>query len=87
MGHFQRLGHDGMVGVSAGLRRDLPCLVPAQVFLIQEDPHQLGHSHRRVGVVHMEGRLLIEFADIAVLSLVAVNRSLHAGRNEEILLL
>ena len=84
---LQRLGHDSMVGVSAGLRRDLPCLVPAQVFLIQEDPHQLGHSHRRVGVVHMEGCLLIEFADIVMLFFIFFHSPLYAGGNKEILLL
>ena len=75
-----------MVGVSAGLRRDLPCLVPAQVFLIQEDPHQLGHSHRRVGVVHMEGCLLIELTDIAVVLFILCNSFLYTCGNEEILL-
>ena len=84
---FQSLGHDGMVCVSAGLCGDLPCLIPFQAFLVDQDTHQLCHCHRRVGIVQLEGGLLIELADVAVRSLIAVDGSLHAGGNEEILLL
>ena len=40
---LQRLGQDGVVGVSAALGGDGPGLLPAQTLLVQQDPHQLRH--------------------------------------------
>ena len=84
---FQCLGHDGMVGVGHGLCGHFPCLVPLQLLLVQQDTHQLGNCYGGMGIVHLEGVLLIELADIGVFSLVTGDRLLHAGGDEEILLL
>ncbi len=55
---LQRLGQQRVVGVGEGLDGDLPRLVPAQVVVVDEQPHQLGHRDRRVGVVELDGPLL-----------------------------
>ncbi|SCH33629.1 Uncharacterised protein [uncultured Clostridium sp.] len=84
---LQGLCHDGVVGVSAGLSRYIPCLVPLQAFLVDEDTHQLGYRYSRMGIVQLERRLLVELADVVMISLITGNGLLHAGGNKEILLL
>ena len=79
--------HDGMVRVSNRLRGHFPCIIPLQAFLIQQDTHQLSDSNGRMGIVHLEGCLLIELPDIRMESLVMRDRILHRSRDEEILLL
>ena len=37
---------------------EVPGLVPAEVRFVQQDAHQLGDRHRRVGVVELDGHLL-----------------------------
>ena len=84
---LQGLRHDRMVRVSTGLRGDLPRLIPLQAFLIHQDAHQLGYRHSRMRIVQLEGGLLVELADIVMVSLIAGDGFLHAGGDEEILLL
>ena len=84
---LQSLRHNGVIRVGAGLRGHLPGLIPLQAFLIDQDAHQLGYRHSRMGIVQLEDGLLIEFTDIAVGSLIAVDGCLYAGGNEEVLLL
>ena len=76
-----------MVRVSTGLCRYLPCLIPSKSFLIQKDTHQLCNCYRRMGIVELEGSLLIKLADIAVCLLIFFHCCLNTRRNEEILLL
>ena len=84
---LKRLRHDGVVCVGDCLRGDLPRLIPAQAFLIEKNAHQLGDSDRWMRIVHLEGCLLIELVDVAVLSLVLRNRLLDGRGDKEILLL
>ena len=84
---LKRLCHDGVVCVGDCLRGDLPRLIPAQAFLVKQNAHQLGDSDRRMRIVHLEGCLLIELVDIAVLSLVLCNRLLNRRGDEKVLLL
>ena len=77
-----------MVGVRAGLRGDLPCLVPCQVLLVHEYPHELGYGHGGVGIIHLNGDLLVELSYIAAVSiLVLLYKSLQSSGYEEVLLL
>ena len=55
---FQGLREQGVVRVGKSPLGQRPCLVPAKVRLVQENPHQLGDGHRRVGVVELDGDLL-----------------------------
>ena len=84
---LQRFRHDGMIRVGNGLRRNLPRLVPLQAFLVQKDPHQLRNRDRRMRIIHLEGRFLIELVDIRMRSLIMLDRILHGSGDEEILLL
>jgi hypothetical protein len=51
---FQRLRQQGVVGVAEGGHRDFPGLVPGQVVLVDQEPHQLGDGDGRVGVVELD---------------------------------
>ena len=48
---FQSFCHNGMVCICAGMGSDVPCLIPGQVLLINQDTHQFGHCHGRMGIV------------------------------------
>lgn len=56
--------HDGVVGVSTGLGGDLPRFLPGQIIIIHQHTHQLCDRYGRMGVVQLEGNLLIELMDI-----------------------
>ena len=75
-----------MVRVCTGLCRDLPCIVPVKTVLIQKDTHELCNSHRRMGIIHLEGHLLRQIMDIVVVLHKLRDGTLYAGRHEEILL-
>ena len=62
---LQRLGQQRVVRVGEGVPRDVPGLVPVQLVLVDEQPHQFGHGDRRVGVVELDGPLLVEAARAA----------------------
>ena len=80
------LCHNRMVRVCTGLCRNLPCLIPAKAFHIHKNSHQLRNSYGRVGIIQLEGNLLIQLRNIIVMFFVFCNCSLYACRNKEILL-
>ena len=84
---FKCLCHNRMVRVCTGLCRNLPCLIPAKAFHIHQNSHQLRNSYGRVGIIQLEGNLLIELMDIIMLSHVLLYSFLYGCRDEEILLL
>ena len=45
---FESLSHNSVVGISEGLRNDVPSLVPAVAAVIEENTHELGDSESRV---------------------------------------
>ncbi len=50
---FERLAHDGVVGVRDRGAHLLPGLVPAQAVIVHHDAHELGDDERRVRVVYL----------------------------------
>ena len=78
--------HDGMVGVGAGSGGNVPCLVPAQIIIIQKDAHQLGDGHRGMGIVELESYLLRETVNIVMFSHIFLHCLLYGCGDEEILL-
>ena len=55
---LQRLGQQGVVGVGEGALVMLPGRVPVHAVLVDQEPHQLGHGDRRVGVVELDRDLV-----------------------------
>ena len=85
---LQRLGQQGVVGVGEGRAGDLPGLVPVHAVLVDQQAHQLGHGDRRVGVVELDGELLVEARPGRPASLDAgADHVLQRAGDEEVLLL
>ena len=63
---FQRLCHDRVIGVRAGLCRDLPRLIPLQAVIIEQNPHQLGDRHCRVCIIQLESNFLVKFVNVVM---------------------
>ena len=84
---FQRLCHDRMVGVRAGLGCHFPRLIPGKVILIHQDSHKLCDRNSRMRIVELEGYFLIELADIVMLAHILIYRLLNRCGDKEVLLL
>ena len=55
---FERLGHQGVIGITTGRAGDPPGIRPLQVALVDQQAHQFRHGQRRVGVIELDGHLL-----------------------------
>ena len=84
---LQCFRHDGVVGVSTGLGGDLPRFLPGQIIIIHQHTHQFCDRYGRMGIVQLEGNLLIELMDIVMLSHVLLYCFLYGCGDEEVLLL
>ena len=84
---LQSLRHNRMVGIGTGLGGHIPGLIPAQIIVVQKNPHQLCHCHGWMGVIELEHILLVELAHILVLLHILGHCTLHTGGDKEILLL
>ena len=51
---LQRLGQQRVVGVGERPSGEVPCLVPSEAGLVEQDPHQLGHGEARMGIVELD---------------------------------
>ena len=83
---FQRLRQQGVVGVAEAGRGDLPGRIPVDAVHIDQQPHQLGHSDGRVGVVHLHRILAVELAHRQPLTLQDPEHVLQGAAHEEDLL-
>ena len=52
---LERLGQERVVRVRQGLLGQVPGLIPAEVRVVQQDPHQLGDGEGRVRIVELDG--------------------------------
>ncbi len=84
---FQRLGHEGVVGVGEGAGDDVPGFLPGEFVLVQQQTHQLGDGDGRVGVVELDGDFLGQFPQFVVVLGEAGEDVLEGGGDEEVLLL
>jgi hypothetical protein len=48
---LQRLGQERVVGVRERPSGEIPCVIPSEARLVEQDPHQLGHGQARMGIV------------------------------------
>lgn len=84
---FQRLGHDGVVGIRHSRLGNALSLFPRQPLFIHKNAHQLRNDHRRVRVVDVESDLLRQLAHVrAVNALKVLDGVLQRRADEEIFL-
>ena len=84
---LQRLGQQGVVGVAESRDGDLPRLVPVQLAVVDQQPHELSHRDRGVGVIELQGEPLGEFPDPRFGQVVHdVQHVLQRAGHEEVLL-
>ena len=55
--------------------------------LVDQEPHQLGHGDRRVGIVELDRRLVRQRGQVGMIGEVTADDVLEAGGGEEIFLL
>ena len=63
---FERFGEQGVIGVGQRPLRQIPGLLPAKMRLVEQDPHQLRHRHRRMRVVELDRDLVGERVPIGI---------------------
>ena len=51
---FERFGQQCVIGVGQSPLCDVPGLVPPQMSVVEQDPHQLRDRHRRMRIVHLD---------------------------------
>ena len=76
-----------MVGVAERRDGDAPRLVPVEIALVDQQPHELGDADRRVGVVELQSESLRKLPDPGVREVVHdVQHVLQRAGHEEVLL-
>ena len=75
-----------VVRVARRTAREVPRLVPAQAFLVEEDAHEFGDDKRRVCVVEVDEHLVRQFVPARVRLEVAAQDVAHRAADEEVLL-
>ena len=83
---LQRLGQQRVVRVGECSLREVPGLVPAEVRVVEQNPHQLGNGHRRVRVVELDGDFLGKRAPVGVAAPEAAHEIGQRAGDQEILL-
>ena len=83
---LQCLAHDGVVGVGKDLAADVEGSVPLIAALIQQDAHHLGDGDGGVGIVQLDGDLVGQVVQRAVLVQVVLQDVCDGRGREEVLL-
>ena len=83
---FQCLGQQRVVRVRQSPLCEIPGLVPTEMRVVQQNPHQLGNGHRRVRVVHLDGDFLGKGVPVGVAAPEAPHEVAQRAGDEEILL-
>ena len=83
---LQRFAHDGVVGIAKHLAADVERGIPVIAALIQQDAHHLGDGQRRVGIVELDGDLVGQVLQRAVLVEVVLQDVGNGRGREEVLL-
>ena len=83
---FQRLRHDGMVGIRKGRVYNLPALFPAVAAVVHQDAHQLRDGKGGVGIIELDGIELGKVIHGAVALHVGAGDLRKGGADKEILL-
>ena len=83
---FQRFRHQRVVGVGENAAALTPGVGPQHAVHVAKQAHQFGDTDRRVRVVEVDGDLVCEIVERAMLFEVMKEDVLQGGRNEEIFL-
>src|ERR1700746_1861823 len=65
---FKRFRQKSMVPVRQGLLREIPCLVPGKMSIVQQDAHQFSDRHRRMRVIELNRRFVGQFSPIRIVA-------------------
>ena len=65
---FQRLGHDGVVGVGHATLGDAAGHIPVEPFLIDQQADQFGNGQAGMGVVDVEDALVRQQIKVVAIS-------------------
>ena len=84
---LERLGEERVVGVGERSAGDVPCLVPGQGVLIDQEPHELGDGDCRMRIVQLRRELLMKALERHVLRARDAEHVLDRAGDEEVLLL
>jgi len=63
---FESFGQQGVIGVGQCPLRDVPGLVPPEMLVVQQDPHQLRYRQCRVRVVQLDRNLVRKRAPVGI---------------------
>src|SRR6516165_12737547 len=63
---FKRLRQQGVIGVGQGRLRQIPRLIPPEMRIVEQDPHQFRYRHCRMRVVQLDRDLVGKFAPIGI---------------------
>jgi hypothetical protein len=83
---LQGLGQQRVVGIGQRPARDVPRLIPSQVCLIEQEPHQFGHGHGGVRVVELDRHFFRQGAPVGVGPAEAPYQVRQRARHQEVLL-
>ena len=83
---FERLGQQRMVRVRERPLGEVPGLIPSEMRLVEQDPHELGDRHGRVRIVKLHGNLLGKRAPVGVGASESSNQVGQRAGDEKVLL-
>src|SRR5262245_6048896 len=63
---LQRFGQQGVVRIPESPLCEVPSLVPFQMCVVEQNPHQLGHRHRRMCIVELDSGLFRKRSPVSV---------------------
>ena len=63
---LESLRQQSVIGVRESFLCQFPCLAPAQMGFVEQDLHQLGYGHSRVGIVELDCDFVGQFTPVSV---------------------
>ena len=83
---FKRFRKQRVIGIRERTNGEVPGFVPAEVCLVEQDPHQLGDGERRVRVVELNGDMIGQLGPTDVAFAKARQDVLQRAADQEVFL-